>query len=702
MGPSRTGLWTLLATSALASGQQPQKPTKRALVVGVSQYQKLGPEHQLRGPLQDARRVGELLAQKFGFTEVRCLLAARDRGKEEPLATVAELRSEMQRFLAVTGKDDVVTFFFAGHGTLTRDQPEGDPDHDEESGYDSALVLTDSTLQENLVRDDELRHWLTALAGRGAAVSALFDACHSGSAMRGAEAVARGLGGPAGTMDPRKPAPRFMPLAENVVALAACRDDESALEDPRGAYGYFSAALVHAMQECDAATTWDALHDRVRAELRETSPRQHPVLRALPTKDHKRRIAFSGAAVAGRVVPGVLDANEDGVRLSVGAIDGVKPASEFAIYAKGSSPQSLLSATPPTPVARVKVTRVNAGDSFATWVTNPAVERARHGVAVCTREPDPELELVLEVRPNVDEKVIVATERLLATEDPPITNLRFWRARSNPASGPSTKPGVPQRMLGTISAMNTSGKSGGATGLVLERVGLEPRALGDGTPEALLGALRKLLHYHAFLALGSPQPNRFAGRVKVLARIDSERRQVPPMLTLEHFERLQDLRDRARDASGLPTLHAWDERSQSRPTKSEHVVVAVENGTGETFYAHLYDLLSDGDVRLLAVGATQDVAVRVLPNTTTVIAQIYVTPDPPGFECLKVLLTKQELSRPGDLTQPGLSATRGTEDALAAMFRRRLAASPTRSGAPPDMPATWCIEEVCWNVVAEK
>ena len=85
----------VLACCATVCAQVSKPSHRRALLVGVNTYARLAPDRQLRGPAHDAQALGELLRAKFGFDDVRYLLAVDPQPEGVPLATIAGFRAEM-------------------------------------------------------------------------------------------------------------------------------------------------------------------------------------------------------------------------------------------------------------------------------------------------------------------------------------------------------------------------------------------------------------------------------------------------------------------------------------------------------------------------------------------------------------------------------------------------------------------------------
>ncbi|RLG04612.1 MAG: hypothetical protein DRN68_09640, partial [Thaumarchaeota archaeon] len=124
-----------------------------ALVVGISDYRDEDIA-DLDYPEEDAKAFRDFLIDPryggFPGDHVRLLL-----GEE---ATLIALRDGLS-WLAEAGEEDLVVFFFAGHGTFEQDRNEDEPD-----GFDEYLVVYDTDydrIPSTAMCDDELWYWLS-------------------------------------------------------------------------------------------------------------------------------------------------------------------------------------------------------------------------------------------------------------------------------------------------------------------------------------------------------------------------------------------------------------------------------------------------------------------------------------------------------------------------------------------------------------
>ncbi|WP_190130293.1 caspase family protein [Streptomyces mashuensis] len=275
--------------------------TVYALIVGIDDY---STRDTLKGCVNDARAAETWLRQQRGVRHA--ILPLHDEH-----ATKAAVLRGIQRHLGRAGAGDTALLWFSGHGSQesTRDPREG-------TGMCQALVCHDSLQPggQPLLQDQELGALLDRIAARGTHVVAVLDSCFSGGATReDGGPRARGVAwrpwwhtatGTTGTRDGggNGPEPR------RHVLLAACRPQELANEDLLdGAWrGYFSHALLHALDTLGPTATYGGVHALVEERVRSLSGRvQHPELRgphdgrfltgeALPTSPFLLRHTASG------------------------------------------------------------------------------------------------------------------------------------------------------------------------------------------------------------------------------------------------------------------------------------------------------------------------------------------------------------------------------------------------------------------------
>ena len=229
-----------------------------ALIVGVGEYRS-GEVPDLAGPPQDARRFYELLTGRngYGFPEENvCLLLDGE-------ATTEGFKQGFQRALVSRARaNDVVVFFFAGHGSQAPDSNQDEPDE-----LDETFLFHDARTQGiRDLPDDKLNRMLAQLRQKTRNVTVILDSCNSGTATRGEAgtyvaryvAPATDLAGPAvdsaeGVGDGGKD--WFPEVLPGLVVFTAASDGTPALE--RAGRGIFTDAILKVLSQAgDDALTY--------------------------------------------------------------------------------------------------------------------------------------------------------------------------------------------------------------------------------------------------------------------------------------------------------------------------------------------------------------------------------------------------------------------------------------------------------------
>lgn len=276
----------LVALCALSIGitAQAQPGRRRALLIGINDYSasRLGTPRvapaldrqwaNLQGAVNDAEGLREMLVGLYGFEERDVVLLTDQQ------ATRANILQKLQQhLLAPAAKDDVLVFFYAGHGSRVRNSGSDEPDR-----MDESLVPADSRLGVRDIRDKELRPLFNAMLDRGARLTVILDNCFSGSGARGliTGGQARGI-----KADERDVADRTRygprPDERGALVLSATQDFERADEtrdEQKQWHGNFSLALLRAIRDAAGGESAAETFLRARARMRGETPFQEPVM----------------------------------------------------------------------------------------------------------------------------------------------------------------------------------------------------------------------------------------------------------------------------------------------------------------------------------------------------------------------------------------------------------------------------------------
>jgi hypothetical protein len=307
-----SGLVSPILTSSEKPIAQLRKPTRRALLIGIDNYER-NPQFQtgrceetnrkpatqptarrgssgdgfanLEGAMNDVCAMQKLLNARFEFGAGNIhVLADED-------ATRDAILSSFRRYLIDEAQlGDICLFFYSGHGSQIRNTRGGEADQ-----LDETMVPIDwkrpITKREDVkdIRDKELFK-LFREASKKVTLTALFDSCHSGGISRGGVTT----GGRAKTGPPEL---KF-DLAESppdqdqkdgsdqeylekagVLVVSAAREDQLAEEDILTNRGKFTSALVEVLKSSNADNLSAArIFDRLVVQMKTHTTSQEPVM----------------------------------------------------------------------------------------------------------------------------------------------------------------------------------------------------------------------------------------------------------------------------------------------------------------------------------------------------------------------------------------------------------------------------------------
>ena len=141
---------------------------KRALLVGCNYT---GSQYQLSGCINDINNLKSRITASYGFLEENITILT-DKTPVKP--TKANILAAFKVLLDAGRAGDTLLFQFSGHGSSTIDK-----NGDEVDKLDELIVPSDF----KYISDDDLKALLMDHLKKGVTVVALFDSCHSGTAM---------------------------------------------------------------------------------------------------------------------------------------------------------------------------------------------------------------------------------------------------------------------------------------------------------------------------------------------------------------------------------------------------------------------------------------------------------------------------------------------------------------------------------------
>lgn len=136
---------------------------KKALLIGINY---LGSPYQLNGCIDDASRMNDLLTSN-GFQEIKILT---DVTELKP--TKKNILNELKQLLVNAKPNELLFFYFSGHGSWTYDE-----NNDEIDGKDELIISLDMMG----VFDDEINSIIQQNIKKDVTLIGLFDSCHSGT-----------------------------------------------------------------------------------------------------------------------------------------------------------------------------------------------------------------------------------------------------------------------------------------------------------------------------------------------------------------------------------------------------------------------------------------------------------------------------------------------------------------------------------------
>lgn len=134
---------------------------KKALLIGINYT---NTPYQLNGCIDDVNRMSEFLKD---FNDIKIL---NDLTQTKP--TKVNILNEFKNLLINSNSDDLLFFYFSGHGSYIYDK-----NNDEQDKKDEMIIGCDF----NQVIDDELKSTLINYLKKDVTIFCLFDSCHSGT-----------------------------------------------------------------------------------------------------------------------------------------------------------------------------------------------------------------------------------------------------------------------------------------------------------------------------------------------------------------------------------------------------------------------------------------------------------------------------------------------------------------------------------------
>ncbi|XP_023533408.1 metacaspase-4-like [Cucurbita pepo subsp. pepo] len=147
---------------------------KKAVLIGCNYP---GTKAELRGCINDVKRMRQCLIDRFGFSEDDISILI-DTDDSYPQPTGKNIRSALARLVRSAEPGDFLFVHYSGHGTRLP----AETGEDDDTGYDECIVPSDM----NLITDDDFRELVDQVPA-GCRLTIVSDSCHSGGLIDDAE-----------------------------------------------------------------------------------------------------------------------------------------------------------------------------------------------------------------------------------------------------------------------------------------------------------------------------------------------------------------------------------------------------------------------------------------------------------------------------------------------------------------------------------
>ncbi|AQZ12065.1 MCA1 (YOR197W) [Zygosaccharomyces parabailii] len=147
---------------------------RKALIIGINY---IGTQNQLRGCINDAHSIFNFLTSRYGYHQDDVVILTDDQTDMVRVPTRNNMLRAMQWLVKGAQPNDSLFLHYSGHGGQTKDL-----DGDEVDGMDDVIYPVDFEVAGHIV-DDDLHDILVKPLLPGVRLTALFDSCHSGTAL---------------------------------------------------------------------------------------------------------------------------------------------------------------------------------------------------------------------------------------------------------------------------------------------------------------------------------------------------------------------------------------------------------------------------------------------------------------------------------------------------------------------------------------
>ncbi|KAJ2822619.1 Ca(2+)-dependent cysteine protease, partial [Coemansia sp. 'formosensis'] len=148
---------------------------KRALLIGINYF---GTKHMLKGCINDVHNIKKFIIEHFGFKESDMVILTDDqRDNPRRMPTHENIIKAMKWLVSDARMNDSFFFHYSGHGNTVECKT-----GDEIDGHDETICPLDFESKGQII-DDDMNAIMVRPLPRGARLTAIFDCCHSASAL---------------------------------------------------------------------------------------------------------------------------------------------------------------------------------------------------------------------------------------------------------------------------------------------------------------------------------------------------------------------------------------------------------------------------------------------------------------------------------------------------------------------------------------
>jgi len=181
--------------------------TRKALIVGINYP---GTSYPLKGCVNDANLIADMLTEHFGFTD-----AGNRRMLTDASATTEAMLERLEWLVADAKSGDVLWFSYSGHGSQLINQKYDVNDY-EPDNKDEIIAPVDLNWRDKVIRDDKLKEIFDKVPA-GVNLTVLLDCCNSGSGLDQTDQYqSLGLGEARSIEITKTPGARFIEMPDDI------------------------------------------------------------------------------------------------------------------------------------------------------------------------------------------------------------------------------------------------------------------------------------------------------------------------------------------------------------------------------------------------------------------------------------------------------------------------------------------------------